>query len=199
MYLIGLTGNIATGKSAVGHLLGELGAVVIDADKVAHATMTPGSAVWQAIRQTFGPEVIAPDGTVDRRRLGEIVFRDPAALARLEAIVHPAVRRELEKRLQALRSQPQPPRVVVIEAIKLIEGGLAGLCDEIWLVVAPRGVQIERLVRTRRMSPGEAAMRIDAQPPAELKQARANLVIVNDGSFEDLRRQVQEAWARIPA
>ena len=101
--VIGLTGNIATGKSAVGRLLGKLGAVVIDADKVAHATMAPGSAVWQAIRQTFGPEIIAPDGTVDRRRLAGIGSQDPAALARLEA------NRENQRRMHP-RDRPRADR-----------------------------------------------------------------------------------------
>lgn len=199
MYIIGLTGNIATGKSTVARLLGELGAEVIDADRVAHATMAPHTAVWEAIRRTFGPQVIAPDGTVDRRRLGAIVFADPAALAHLEGIVHPAVRVALTARLHELRSRPQPPAAVVIEAIKLIEGGLGELCDAIWLVVAPRDVQVERLVRTRGLTAAEAERRIDAQPPAEPKRALANRVIENSGSLEDLERQVREAWQQTVA
>ncbi|MDI7276377.1 MAG: dephospho-CoA kinase [Anaerolineae bacterium] len=199
MYIIGLTGNIATGKSTVARLLAGLGALVIDADRVAHATMRPGTAVWEEVRRAFGPEVVLPDGRIDRRRLGEIVFRDPAALARLERIVHPAVRRTLGRRLQRLRGQAQPPRVVVIEAIKLLEGGLGPLCDAIWLVVAPREVQIERLRRTRGLTPEEAAVRIDAQPPVEPKLAVAHVVIRNDGSLADLERQVREAWKRLPA
>ena len=199
MYIIGLTGNIATGKSTVARLLAGLGALVIDADRVAHATMRPGTAVWEEVRRAFGPEVVLPDGRIDRRRLGEIAFRDPAALARLERIVHPAVRRTLRRRLQRLRGRPQPPRVVVIEAIKLLEGGLGPLCDAIWLVVAPREVQIERLRRTRGLTPEEAAVRIDAQPPVEPKLAMADVVIRNDGSLADLERQVREAWQRVPA
>jgi len=153
--------------------------------------------VWHAIRQAFGTEVIGPDGAIDRRRLGAIVFADPAALARLEAIVHPAVGRAILRRLEEWRSQPQPPRVVVIEAIKLLESSLAKLCDAVWIVVAPREVQIERLVRTRGLTPEEAALRIDAQPPVEPKLARADVVIHNDGSLDHLRCQVEEAWRRI--
>jgi len=197
MYIIGLTGNIATGKSTVARILHDLGAEVIDADRLAHSVMEPGTEAWQAIRQTFGPEVIGPDGAVDRRRLGAIVFADPAALARLEAIVHPAVGRALAQRLEELRSRPQPPPVVVIEAIKLLESGLAGLCNAVWLVVAPREVQVERLVRTRGLSPEEAAVRIDAQPPAEAKLAQADVVIRNDGSLDYLRSQVEDAWRRM--
>jgi len=198
MYIIGLTGNIATGKSTVARLLRRLGATVIDADRVAHATMVPGTAVWEAVRRTFGPEVVAANGTIDRRRLGRIVFGDRAALARLEAIVHPAVRVALEERLGSLQRRRPPPAVVVIEAIKLLEGGLGAICDEVWLVVAPREVQMERLLRTRRLSPEEAVRRIDAQPPAEPKRARADVVIANEGSLAELERQVERAWERIP-
>lgn len=197
MYIIGLTGNIATGKSTVAHMLQELGAEVIDADKVAHGVMAPGGEAWAAIRAAF-PGVIAADGTVDRRALGTIVFADPAALARLDAIVHPAVGRALVRQLAALRAQPESPQVVVIEAIKLLEGGLAPLCDAVWLVVAPRAVQVQRLRETRGLSPEEAAARIDAQPPAEPKRAQADVVIVNDGSLAHLRSQVQDAWQKIP-
>ncbi len=198
MYIIGLTGNIATGKSTVARLLHELGAEVLDADILAHETMRPGTAVWDEIRRRFGPAVIAPDGAIDRRRLGEIVFADPGALADLEGITHPAVAALIDERLRGLRSRRPTPAVVVIEAIKLLEAGLGALCDAIWVVTAPRALQIKRLVQTRRMTPEEAALRIDAQPPAELKIAQAQVVIVNDGSPGDLARQVQAAWAQIP-
>ncbi len=198
MYVIGLTGNIATGKSTVARLLAERGAEVIDADKLAHATMLPGTAVWDAIRRTFGQGVIARDGTIDRGRLGRIVFTDPGALAQLEAIVHPAVRVALEQRLRGLRRRRRPPRVVVIEAIKLLEAGLQEICDAVWLVVAPREVQIERLVRTRHLTPEEAAQRIDAQPPVEPKREKAAVVIANNGTLAGLRRAVQRAWETIP-
>jgi dephospho-CoA kinase len=198
MYIIGLTGNIATGKSTVARLLAACGAEVIDADALAHETMAPGSAVWQAIREAFGAVVVAGDGSIDRRALGQIVFSDPQALARLEAIVHPAVRCLLLRRLAALRRRQDPPRVVVIEAIKLIEGGLAPLCDALWVVVAPREVQVRRLVRSRHLSPADAALRVDAQPPQEEKQALADVVLVNAGKLADLKRQVREAWASLP-
>jgi dephospho-CoA kinase len=196
MYVIGLTGNIATGKSTVARLLRACGAEVIDADRLAHALMAPGTPVWQAIRRTFGPGVIAPDGMIDRRTLGRVVFGDPRALARLEAIVHPAVGAALQERLQELQGRPQPPPVVVVEAIKLVESGLTRLCDALWLVVAPREVQLERLVRRRGLTPAEADVRIDAQPPAEPKRALASVVLENAGSLENLRRQVWQAWER---
>lgn len=198
MYIIGLTGNIATGKSTVARLLAACGAEVIDADVLAHETMAPGSAVWRAIRDAFGTAVVAGDGSIDRRALGQIVFSDPHALVRLEKIVHPAVRRLLLRRLAALRRRQEPPRVVVIEAIKLIEGGLAPLCDALWVVVAPREVQVRRLVCSRNLSPADAALRVDAQPPQEEKQALADVVLVNAGKLVDLKRQVREAWASLP-
>ena len=117
--LIGLTGNIATGKSAVARMLASLGAAVIDADRVAHAVMAPGGAAYAAVVDAFGPEILNPGGTVDRRRLGDIVFRDPAALARLEAAVHPAVLLEVGRRIAAAEAG-----VVLVEAIKLIEAGM---------------------------------------------------------------------------
>ncbi len=197
MYVIGLTGNIATGKSTVARLLGHLGAEVIDADRLVHELMVAGSPVTEAVERAFGPGVIGPGGGVDRRALGEIVFRDPEALARLEAIVHPAVGRSLMARLRALEGRPEPPGVVVIEAVKLLESGLDTICDAVWLVESPREVQIERLARTRGLTPAEAALRVDAQTPAELKRPRADVVIVNNGSFADLRRQVVQAWERI--
>jgi dephospho-CoA kinase len=198
MYVIGLTGNIATGKSTVARLLRDCGAETIDADHLVHELMAPGTPVWEGIRATFGPQVVRADETIDRRRLGAIVFRDPQALARLEAIVHPAVRVALLEPLAELERRPQPPLVVVIEAIKLVEGGLLGLCDALWVVTAPREVQIERLMRTRRLTAEEAAARIDAQPPIEPKLAMADVVIVNDGSLEHLERQVWQAWDEIP-
>lgn len=198
VYIIGLTGNIAAGKSTVARLLRERGATVIDADALAHAAMAPGSAVWEAIRQTFGSQVIAGDGTIDRRQLGAIVFANPEALAKLEAIVHPAVGRAIQARLAELQRAPERPRAVVIEAIKLLEAGLDRLCDAVWIVVAPRAVQSERLVRSRGLSPEEAALRIDAQGAIEPKLARADEVIVNDGSLEDLKGQVEKAWEAIP-
>jgi dephospho-CoA kinase len=197
VYVIGLTGNIGTGKSTVAHLLAARGAMVIDADVVAHAEMAPGTAAWQEIQRAF-PGVTGPDGRVDRRKLGAIVFADPARLAQLEAIVHPAVRQTLVRRLQQMRASPQPPRVVVIEAIKLLESGLPALCDAIWVVDAPRDVQIERLMRTRGLSREEAVLRIDAQPPAELKRQRADVIVENAGSLPELAAQVQPAWERIP-
>jgi dephospho-CoA kinase len=192
--LIGLTGNIATGKSIVAKMLSELGAHVIDADEVAHKVIAPGAPAYEAVVDAFGPTILASDGSIDRGKLGEIVFRDPEALQRLEAAVHPATIAEVTLRiLQA--TEP----VIVVEAIKLIEAGLYRGYDALWVVTAPRWLQIERLVNSRGLTEDSAALRVDAQPPQEEKVAVADLVLVNDGSLEALREKVQAAWSQIRA
>lgn len=190
--LIGLTGNIATGKTEVAQMLAELGATVIDADKVAHDVMRPGGPAYDPVVNAFGPGILAADGTIDRARLGAIVFRDAAALRRLEAAVHPATLVEVGWRM-AQASQP----VVVVEAIKLIEAGMHRAYDALWVVTAPRSIQIARLVEMRGLTEGEAALRVDAQPPQEEKAAQADVVIVNDGDRDALREKVRAAWAQI--
>jgi dephospho-CoA kinase len=192
--LIGLTGNIATGKSEVARTLAGLGARVIDADQIAHEVMRPGGPAYHAVVQAFGSEILTPAGAIDRARLGAIVFRDRDALRRLEGIVHPAVMAEVERLIRRAKE-----RVVVVEAIKLIEAGMHRLYDELWVVTAPRPVQIARLVATRGLTEQEAALRVDAQPPQEEKAALADRIIVNDGDTEDLRRKVEAAWVRFLA
>jgi dephospho-CoA kinase len=190
-YLIGLTGNIAVGKSTVLELLRAWGARTIDADQVAHEVMaTP--AVRDAIAQAFGPGVLDAQGSIDRGALGRIVFRDPAALARLEAIVHPAVGQVIDATIE----QAAEP-VIVIEAIKLIEAGLYRGYDALWVVTAPPEQQAARLMQTRGLTATEAWLRIDVQPPQSAKAALANAVIDNRGDHDGLERQVRAAWKRI--
>jgi dephospho-CoA kinase len=190
--VVGLTGNIATGKSEVARVLAELGARVIDADQIAHEVMCPGGPAYHHVVEAFGPGVLAADGTIDRAKLGAIVFRDPAALRRLEAAVHPATIVEVDRRI-ALAAEP----VVVVEAIKLIEAGMHHHCDALWVVTAPRWLQIARLVARRGLSQEEAALRVDAQPPQEEKAALADRVLVNDGNLDRLRQKVEAAWAQL--
>lgn len=191
--VIGLTGNIGVGKSTVAAMLAELGAFVIDADQVAHEVMAPGQPAYVQIVAHFGPQIAPNGGPIDRLRLGQIVFSDPQALAQLEAIVHPAV----FVRIQELLAEAKAP-VVVIEAIKLLEAGLSlRLCQQVWVVTAPREQQIQRLMATRGLSYEQAVLRIEAQPPQEEKIARAHVVIDNSGTVEQTRRQVVEAWVRL--
>ncbi len=190
--IIGLTGNIATGKSAVAQILAEKGALFIDADKVAHRVMEPGGPAYRHVVEDFGPGILAPEGAIDRRRLGAIVFADEDALQRLEAIVHPAVIAEVDRQIAGATES-----AIVVEAIKLIEAGMHRRYDALWVVTASRPVQIERLVQSRGFTEEEAALRVDAQPPQEEKAARADRVIVNDGDLTDLQAQVDEAWAQL--
>ena len=192
--LIGLTGNIATGKSLVGEMLAGLGARVIDADRVAHEVMRVGSPAFNAVVEAFGPTVLAADGTIDRAKLGDIVFRDEGALARLEAAVHPAVIAEVGRRI-ARATEP----VVVVEAIKLIETGMHRSYDALWVVTAPRRLQIARLMTERGLTEEEAVLRVDAQPSQEEKAALADRILVNDGSPDQLQQEVRRAWTLLLA
>ncbi len=188
--VIGLTGNIATGKSLVGKMLSALGAEHIDADRLAHRVIARGTPAWERIVASFGDEVLKPNGAIDRRRLGAIVFSNSELLASLEAMVHPDV---LSYARRLISSTTAP--VVVLEAIKLLESGMARqMCDSIWVVVAPRDVQIRRLVEQRGLSYREAILRVEAQPPQEEKVAQADVVIDNGGDIETTLSQVRRAW-----
>lgn len=187
--IVGLTGNIGTGKSTVAAMVAGLGAQVIDADKVAHEVMRPGTRVHAQIVDVFGPRVVAVGGKIDRERLGAIVFSDPGALERLEAIVHPATLKAIGRRIASTCAD-----VVVIEAIKLIESGLAEKCDSIWVTRCRQEQQIERIMRARGLGRAAAKKRIEAQPPQAEKIARADVVIDNAGSLSATREQVEAAW-----
>jgi dephospho-CoA kinase len=191
-YLIGLTGNIGTGKSTVARMLADLGATVIDADALVHDLQRKGTPIYDAIVAEFGPGILHTDGEIDRPALGAIVFDEPSRLRALEAIVHPAVAVESARRISEAATA-----VVVYEAIKLIEAGRHAMCDAIWVVSAPREVQVERLMRDRGMSESEARRRIDAQPPPEEKLKHATVVIDNGRSLEATRAQVERAYAAI--
>jgi dephospho-CoA kinase len=188
-YLIGLTGNIATGKSTVAKLLQDLGATVIDADALVHELQRRGTATYDAIVAAFGPGILNQAGEIDRKALGSIVFADPAQLRVLESILHPAVLIESMHRI----SEATTP-VVVYEAIKLIEAGRAEMCNALWVVAARYEVQLERLMRDRKMSEAEARQRIDAQPPQSEKIQRATVVIDNSGTLAETQQLVAAAF-----
>ena len=200
IYLIGLTGNVATGKSLVARMLRDLGAHVIDADAVAHDLERKGAPVYDAIVAAFGGSILRADGEIDRAQLGARVFSDPQALRRLEAIVHPAVGKAIEKRLSDLpRARPISDfrTVVVIEAIKLIEAGLHQRCDALWVVTCRPGLQLDRLMRTRGLNEADARLRIVAQPPQSDKAVLADMLIENNGTVDELGAQVKHHWEQI--
>jgi dephospho-CoA kinase len=192
---IGLTGPIGCGKSTVAGWLRDLGAVVVDADVIARDVVEPGTTELTAVIEAFGPGVVAEDGSLDRAALGRIVFVDPDALARLEAIVHPAVRPRILAGIAAAERDGAP--AVVIEAIKLVEGGLAELCDEVWLVVCDPGEQQRRL-GGRGLTAAEADRRIAAQAdPGARLAGSATLVIDTTGDQAAAWDRVRAAWREV--
>ncbi len=193
MYIIGLTGNIATGKSTVLAYLQRKGAYVLDADKLTHESMQQGTHTYWAIVDAFGQAILQPSGAIDRAKLGKVVFPDPAKLAQLEAIVHPSVFDLARRELAGLEVE-----VVILEAIKLLEAGrLVTLCDEVWVVTASEATQLRRLHETRQMDEAEAKRRMAAQSSQEEKSKHADRLIHNDGSTEALYAQLDLAWADV--
>jgi dephospho-CoA kinase len=191
--VIGLTGGIGTGKSHVRHVLVSLGAEGIDADRVAHEVMLPDGPAYAEVVAAFGPEVVAADGRLDRAALGRRVFADAAALARLEAFVHPWVGRTIAARVAAATAP-----AVVIEAIKLLEAGLSRqLCDQVWVTTCPREEQAARLAAGRGMSAAEVQRRLAHQMPPEQMIAHAARVIDTRGSLAETALLVCDAWAAL--
>jgi dephospho-CoA kinase len=192
-YVIGITGNIATGKSVVRKMLEHLGAYGIDADALAHRAMAKGAPGYPLILKTFGQWILDQDEQIDRKKLAKVAFSDPNALEKLETIIHPLVAHAVDV---LIRRANQP--IIVIEAIKLLESDLAAGCDTVWVVDAPAELQIARLMHKRKLSEGAARQRIAAQSPQALKLRAAKVVIRNNGSFENTWEQVQKAWEQLP-
>jgi dephospho-CoA kinase len=195
-YVLGLTGNIASGKTTVGLLLLELGAeIYIDADHVVHELYLPGRPLVAKLANAFGHQIIDETGGVDRGALGQIVFASPEKLRLLETLVHPEVRDALMSSLANLAATG-PETIGVLDAIKLVESGYAQLCQSVWLVTCPEEVQLRRLVEQRGMSEAEARLRLAAQPSLEVKRSAADEIIENSGDLPHLRQQVTAAWSR---
>ncbi len=191
--IVGLTGGIGSGKSTVAAILAELGARVIDADRIGHEVYGPGTEGFRRVVDAFGPGVVAPDGTIDRRALGALVFADPAARARLNAIVHPLIAAELAHRLAQVRDDGfEGP--IVVEAAVLVEAGWRALVDRLWVVSVGRENAIGRVVASRALTAAEVERRLDAQMPDTERRRHADLVIVNDGPRAALRAEVEKAW-----
>ena len=193
MRTIGLTGGIGSGKSTVTNILAEQGAPVIDADKVGHAIYEPGGPAYADMIAAFGEGILAPDRTIDRRRLGPIVFADPAALKRLNSIVHPKMFQRMREMVAAMRAAGET-KPIVVEAAVLVEANWQPLCDEIWLVVTSQQRVIERVERDRGLKPEQTEARIRAQLSDDERRRHATLVITNDGTLDELRSQVVAAW-----
>ena len=192
-YIIGLTGNIACGKSTVRGILQEHGAATLDADALVHELYLPGDPVFCAVVDAFGDDIVAADGTLNRPALGRKVFGDPAALARLEGLTHPAV---IERTWHWVSRQTTP--IVVVDAVKLIEAGIVDGCDALWVVTCPLGEERRRLMTRPGMTDAEADRRLAAQAPEAEKVARADVVIDNGGSLDATRAQIDRAWTALP-
>lgn len=202
MFVIGLTGGIGTGKSSVCRVLGTLGAAVVDADAVAHEAYEPGAATWRSVVDAFGEEVLDGGGRIDRKRLGDIVFNDRGALRKLNAIVHPDVRRRLEERIRELDRGGAD--VVVIEVPLLVEAiregwGWGEMLDEVWVVAAPEDRIIQRVWERSRMGEDAVRSRMESQASDWERIEYADAVIDNGGSLDGLRNQVRNLWReRVP-
>lgn len=196
MPLIALTGGIASGKSTIARRLAELGAVIVDADQIVRDVQAPGSAVLARIEEVFGADVIAADGALDRAALGAKVFADPEQLARLNAIVHPAVRAESQRRFEAAASA-DPETVVVYDVPLLVEARVDDPWDLIVVAHAPAGERRRRLVELRGMAEQAAQERIDAQVSDERRLAIADEIVDTSGSLEETIRQTDALWERI--
>lgn len=192
MLKVGLTGNIASGKSTVADVWRALGAHVVEADDLARRAVEPGTEALEAIRRRWGTAVIGGDGRLDRAALRDIVFRDPLERQRLEQIVHPAVRRLRDQAFRAAEASGE--RLVVADVPLLYEVGMEREFDVVVLVDAPEDVRQERLVRHRGLNAAEARRMIDAQMPSDRKRAHADVVISNDGALEELHARARTVW-----
>lgn len=196
--VIGVTGGIATGKSTVTLLLGELGATTISADDLAREVLAKGGAAYQEAVERFGESILTPDGEIDRPALAAIVFSDPQARADLNRITHPHIISAMQRSVDSFRNAPPAPdSVMALEIPLLFETGLEGMVDEVVVVAAEPETQQSRLTTRSRLSAEEARQRIAAQMPIRLKVERADRVIWNSGSLDDLRGLVRAVWDEI--
>lgn len=197
MLYVGLTGNIASGKSEAAERFAELGATIVDADVLAREAVKPGSPALASVVDRWGADVLTPEGTLDRDALRHTVFADPAQLEELNGIIHPHIGKLREAMVEAARTRGDS---VLMYAVPLLfERHLAEEFDAIVLLDAPRSLRLERLVQLRGISAEDAENMIAAQMPAELKRARADVVIENDGSLQELRARVDAAWEQLTA
>lgn len=194
--IIGLTGGIASGKSTVSALLVNKGARLVDADVIAREVMLPGHKVLAAVVEHFGEDILFPDGTLNRVKLGDIVFNDPEALKALNQLTHPAIRQEIKERMLTME-QEDPGKLILVDIPLLFESRLESLFKEIIVVYVPREVQITRLMERNKLSLEEAEARLKAQMDIELKRSKANYIIDNSGDLAHTEHQVAVLWDRL--
>lgn len=192
MHVIGLTGGIASGKSTVTSFFRERGIPVIDADILGHRTYDPGTETYQKVVETFGPDVVAPDGTIDRKVLGSKVFGKPDELKKLTDIVWPGIRRLASEQLAEFEAAGND--IVVLEAAVLLEAGWEDLVDEVWVVVVDPEIAVQRLGARNGLDPDAARARIASQLTNEERIARGDVIIENNGTLEELNARIQQAW-----
>ncbi|MCH8087884.1 MAG: dephospho-CoA kinase [Chloroflexi bacterium] len=192
MLVIGLTGGIASGKTTVSGILKELGACVLDADRVGHEAYLPNTQTWREVVAAFGEEILTPDNEIDRGKLGALVFKVPANMKKLTDIMWPRMYDMVSERIEEQRKKGAV--VMVVEAAVLLEAKWDPLTDEVWVAIAPERTVIERLRESKGMTEEQARDRINAQMSPEERMKRADVVIHNDSGLGDLREKVLEAW-----
>lgn len=195
MKVIGLTGGIGSGKSTVSRYLRELGAMIIDADKVGHEVFKPETEAWREVVAAFGKQIVASNGTIDREKLGAIVFGNSEARVRLNQIMHPRIHEAVKAQLEEY--QRQGVAVVVLAAPLLLEAGWTSLVDEVWVTIAPEDTVLGRLKKRTGLSESESRARIRSQLPTEERIKQANVVIDTDCDLGELKAKVKELWRRL--
>lgn len=195
MKIIGLTGGIGSGKSTVARFLAELGAVILDADRLGHEALKPGSEVWGRVVSEFGRGIVSASGDIDRAKLGKLVFNNRDALSRLNRIMHPVIDDMIMARLEEYRRQGV--NVVVLEAAAMLEAGRAAQADEIWVVTAPEATVLRRLSERTGYSEQESRARIQSQLSSEERMKHADAVIDTDCSLDELKNRVLGLWTRL--
>lgn len=197
MLIIGLTGNFGTGKTTVSQILAELGAVIIDADKLGHELLQSGSPAYQEVAAAFGKAILKPNREIDRHKLGQLVFPNAAALAQLNQIMHPKMYQITRQRIERYRKQGA--KAVVLEAALLIEAGWAPLVDQVWVTIAPEAVILERLKSQRELNEEQILARLHSQMPSEEKMNRADVVIETDCHLAELKTKLTKLWQKLQA
>ena len=195
MKLIGLTGGIGSGKSTVSQFLAELGAVILDADKVGHEALKPDTKIWHKVVAAFGRQILTPTGNIDRKKLGEIVFGNHESLSRLNQIMHPRMHDMVKAQLEEYHRQRT--RVVVLEAPLLLEASWTPLVDEVWVTTAPKATVLKRLEERIGMSQVESLTRIRSQLSSGERVKHADVVINTDCDLDELKSRVKELWQRL--